>query len=303
MRILVTGSSGQVGSALMAALAPLGTVLATGRSNFDLATPRTLLGQLDDLTPDIIINPAAYTAVDQAEDERELAMRVNAEAPRVMAQWAASHAVPLIHFSTDYVFGGAGDRAWREDDATAPLSAYGSSKLAGEREVLAAGGCPLIVRTSWVYAAKGKNFLRTIARLAREREELRIVSDQVGAPTSARRLADVVALMLAAGIDDLRIRTTRARGLVHVCAAGEASWYQFASAIIDGLKCRGVKLAVTRVVPIRSDDYPTPAKRPRNSRLDLGRLHELFGIRTPHWEQDLMPELDQLAQEISGRVT
>jgi dTDP-4-dehydrorhamnose reductase len=300
MRILVTGSSGQVGSALMTALAPLGTVLATDRSNLDLAMPQALPGQLDHLAPNIIINPAAYTAVDQAEDERELAMRVNAKAPGVMSQWAATHAVPFIHFSTDYVFSGAGDRAWREDDTTAPLSAYGLSKLAGEREVLAAGGCPLIVRTSWVYAAKGKNFLRTIARLARERKELRIVSDQVGAPTSARRLAEVLALMLAADIDDLRTRATRARGLVHVCAAGEASWHQFASAIVDGLKSRGVKLAVTRVVPIRSDEYPTPAKRPRNSRLDLGRLHELFGIRTPHWEEDLVPELDQLAQEILG---
>jgi dTDP-4-dehydrorhamnose reductase len=300
MRILVTGSSGQVGSALVTALAPLGTVLATDRSNLDLAMLYTLPGQLDHLAPDIIINPAAYTAVDQAEDERELAMRVNAKAPRVMAQWADTHAVPFIHFSTDYVFSGAGDRAWREDDTTAPLSAYGLSKLAGEREVLAAGGCPLIVRTSWVYAAKGKNFLRTIARLAREREELRIVSDQVGAPTSARRLAEVVALMLASGIDDLRTRATRARGLVHVCAAGEASWHQFARAIVDGLKSRGVKLAVTRVVPIRSEEYPTTAKRPRNSRLDLGRLHELFGIRTPHWEEDLVPELDQLAREISG---
>lgn len=300
MRILVTGSSGQVGGALLSALAPLGTVLATDRSNFDLAMPHTLPGRLDQLVPDIIINPAAYTAVDQAEDERELAMQVNAKAPRVMAQWAATHKVPLIHFSTDYVFSGAGDRAWREDDTTAPLSAYGLSKLAGEREVLAAGGCPLIVRTSWVYAAKGKNFLRTIARLARERENLRIVSDQVGAPTSAKRLADVVALMLAAGIDDLCARVTRAGGLVHVCAEGEASWHQFASAIVDGLKSRGVKLAVTRVAPIRSDEYPTPAKRPRNSRLDLGRLHESFGIRTPHWEQDLVPELDQLAQEILG---
>jgi dTDP-4-dehydrorhamnose reductase len=298
MRILVTGSSGQVGGALSTALAPLGTILTTDRFNFDLATPDALPRQLDRFAPDIIVNPAAYTAVDQAEDEPELAMRVNAKSPGIMAQWAAARAVPLIHFSTDYVFSGAGDRAWREDDATGPLSTYGSSKLAGEQEILTAGGCPLIVRTSWVYAAKGRNFLRTIARLAREREELRIVADQVGSPTSARLLADVVALMLAEGIDALRARAARAQGLVHVCATGEASWHRFASAIIDGLRSRGVKLNAARVVPIRSDEFPTRAKRPLNSRLDLARLHELFGVRPPHWEQAIEPELDQLAAEL-----
>lgn len=298
MRILVTGSSGQVGGALSSALAPLGAILAPDRSNFDLATPDGLPRQLDRFAPDIIINPAAYTAVDQAEDEPELAMRVNAKSPGVMAQWAAAHAIPLIHFSTDYVFSGAGNRAWREDDTTGPLSAYGSSKLAGEREILAAGGCSLIVRTSWVYAAKGRNFLRTIARLARQREDLRIVADQIGSPTSARLLADVVALMLTEGIDVLRARAAQAQGLVHVCAAGEASWHRFANAIVDGLRSRGVKLAVARVVPIRSDEFPTRAKRPLNSRLDLRRLNELFGVRTPDWEQDLEPELDQLALEL-----
>jgi len=298
MRILLTGSSGQVGGALSIALAPLGTILATGRSNFDLAAPETLPCQLDSFAPDIIINPAAYTAVDQAEDEPELAMRVNAKSPGVMAQWAAARAIPLIQFSTDYVFSGAGDRAWREDDATGPLSTYGSSKLAGEKEILAAGGCSLILRTSWVYAAKGRNFLRTIAGLAQQQEDLRIVDDQIGSPTSARLLADVVALMLAEGIDVLRARAAQAQGLVHVCAAGEASWHRFASAIIIGLRSRGVKLAVARIVPIRSDEFPTRAKRPLNSRLDLGRLHELFGVRTPHWERDLEPELDQLALEL-----
>jgi dTDP-4-dehydrorhamnose reductase len=298
MRILVTGSSGQVGGALSIALAPLGTILTTDRSSFDLATPDALPRQLDRFGPDIIINPAAYTAVDQAEEEPELAMRVNAKSPGVMAQWAAAHAIPLIHFSTDYVFSGTGERAWREDDATEPLSAYGSSKLAGEKQILAAGGCALIVRTSWVYAARGRNFLRTIARLARQREDLRIVADQIGSPTSARLLADVVAMMLAEGIDVLRTRAALAQGLVHVCAAGEASWYRFASAIVDGLRSRGVQLTVARVVPIRSDEFPTRAKRPLNSRLDLGRLHGLFGVRTPRWEHDLEPELDQLALEL-----
>ena len=184
MRILVTGVSGQVGGALVARLPASATVLAADRSVLDLAAPQTIAGTLDRLAPDIVFNPAAYTAVDKAEDEPELAMRVNAEAPGAMARWAAARDVPLIHFSTDYVFDGSGERAWREDDAPQPLSVYGATKLAGENEIRSAGGTFLIVRTSWVYAAEGKNFLRTIARLARERSELRIVADQIGAPTS-----------------------------------------------------------------------------------------------------------------------
>ena len=296
MRILVTGASGQVGGALVTALDGLGPVIATDRAMLDLAQPESIAAVLDRIAPDLIINPAAYTAVDQAEDEPALAQRVNAQAPGIMAQWAAHHDVPLIHFSTDYVFGGDGERPWREDDATAPLSVYGRSKLAGEREIAAAGGCSLILRTSWVYAAEGKNFLRTIVRLAREQDELRIVADQIGAPTSARLLADIVARMLADGRDQLRARIRQAQGSLHVSAAGEASWQQFASAIVDGLKSRGVQLAVARVVPIRSEDYPTRAQRPRNSRLDLRRLQQVFGIAPPSWQQALAPELDQVAR-------
>ena len=298
MRILVTGASGQVGGALVTALDGLGPVIATDRAMLDLAQPESIAAVLDRIAPDLIINPAAYTAVDQAEDEPALAQRVNAQAPGIMAQWAAHHDVPLIHFSTDYVFGGDGERPWREDDATAPLSVYGRSKLAGEREIAAAGGCSLILRTSWVYAAEGKNFLRTIVRLAREQDELRIVADQIGAPTSARLLADIVARMLARGRDELRARIGQAQGVLHVSAAGEASWQQFASAIVEGLKSRGVRLAVARVVPIRSEDYPTRAQRPRNSRLDLRRLQQVFGIETPSWEQALAPELDQVARAL-----
>jgi dTDP-4-dehydrorhamnose reductase len=299
MRILVTGASGQVGGALTSALAGLGTVIASDRSMLDLSQPQQLPALLDRIAPDIIINPAAYTAVDQAEDEPALATRVNATAPGVMAQWAAKRAVPLIHFSTDYVFNGAGEAAWREDDPTAPLSVYGASKLAGEREILGAGGCSLIVRTSWIYAARGQNFLRTMARLAREREELRVVADQIGAPTSARLIAACLARMLAGGRDDLRARTAQVQGVLHLSASGAASWQQFASAIVDGLKARGVKLTVARVVPIRSEDYPTRATRPHNSRLDLRRLQEVFGITPPHWQQALAPELDELARELT----
>jgi dTDP-4-dehydrorhamnose reductase len=188
VRVLITGVTGQVGGALTRRLAHLGSVVAADRMRLDPTQTTAIAAVLDSLQPQLIVNPAAYTAVDQAEDEPELAMLVNGTAPGVIARWAARNDVPLIHFSTDYVFDGAGRRPWREDDVTAPLSVYGASKLKGENEVRAAGGCALIVPTSWVYAAAGKNFLRTIARLAQERVELQIVADQVGPPPLPRSL-------------------------------------------------------------------------------------------------------------------
>jgi dTDP-4-dehydrorhamnose reductase len=300
MRILVTGVSGQVGGALVARLRSSATVIGANRATLDLAAPQSLAAVLDRLAPQFIINPAAYTAVDQAEDERALAMRVNGEAPGAMARWAATRAVPLVHLSTDYVFDGSGERAWHEEDPPHPLSAYGASKLAGEQEVRAAAGPSLIVRTSWVYAARGKNFLRTIARLAREREELRIVADQIGAPTSAALIADGIAGMLAGGIDVVRERMRQCGGLVHLAAAGETSWHGFASAIAEGLHARSVPLVVRRIVPITTDQYPTKARRPHNSRLDLTRLRGIFGITPPHWQAALSTELDRLAAEFAS---
>ena len=299
MRILISGVTGQVGGALMARLPRLGTIIPTDRTTLDLAKLATIPDTLERLAPDLIINPAAYTAVDRAEDEPELATRVNSEAPGIMAGWAADHAVPFIHFSTDYVYDGHGERAWREDDPTCPLSIYGKSKLAGENAIRAAGGDFLIVRTSWVYAAQGKNFLRTIVRLAQERKELRIVADQIGAPTSAALLADAIFAMVADGLDSLRERCGQAKGLVHLAASGETSWHGFAWAIVDGLKHRGVRLAVADIVPIGTADYPTRATRPHNSRLEMQRLKTVFGIDPPQWQMALAPELDRLARELA----
>ena len=297
MRILVTGVTGQIGGALLSRLPASATTIAADRSMLDLAAPQAIPATLDRLAPDIILNPAAYTAVDKAEDEPDLAMRVNGEAPGVIARWAAARGLPLIHFSTDYVFDGSGDRPWREDDAPHPLSAYGASKLAGENEIRTAGGAFLIVRTSWVYAATGKNFLSTISGLARERKELRIVADQIGAPTSAALIGDTVTSMLTGGRDALLECCKRSGGVVHMAASGEVSWHGFACAIVAGLKARGVKLAVEQVVPIGTDQYPTKARRPRNSRLDLTRLQSVFDITPPHWQDALTPELNRLAQE------
>jgi dTDP-4-dehydrorhamnose reductase len=295
MRILLTGVSGQVGSALLPRLQRIGTVVPTDVDTLDFAKPDLLPDALDRIAPELVINPAAYTAVDQAEDERDAATMVNATAPGAIARWAAARNVPLIHFSTDYVFSGVGVQPWREDDEAKPLSAYGATKLAGDLEIQSAGGCHLILRTSWVYAAQGKNFLCTIARLARERKELRVVADRLGAPTSATLLADAVTHIVADGLDCLRHRCAQANGLVHLTASGETSWHGFAGAIVDGLRARGITLAVEQLIPIRTDEYPTRAKRPHNSRLDLSRWREVFGQTPSHWESALGPVLDEFA--------
>jgi dTDP-4-dehydrorhamnose reductase len=292
MRIVLTGSKGQVGGALQPLLAKHGTVIAPSRTEFDLSKPEMLAGALDGFKPDLIINPAAYTAVDRAEDERELAFLVNAEGPETIAKWSARHRVPLIHFSTDYVFDGSDDKPRCEDSPTGPLSVYGASKLAGDLAIQAAGGPHLIARTSWVYAANGANFLRTIARLAGERKELRIVADQIGAPTTASTIADTVARVVLSHASNLHELFVRNGGVVNLACTGETSWHGFAGAIVAGLKSRGVQLAVETIIPIATADFPTRAKRPANSRLDLSRLKDRFGLTTPTWQEALLPELD-----------
>ena len=299
MRILLTGVNGQVGNALRPSLGSIGTVVAADRSLLDLSRPNDLSATLEDIAPDLIVNPAAYTAVDLAEDERDLAYRVNAEAPARMAQWAAKRGVPMVHFSTDYVFNGAGETPWREDDSTGPLSVYGLSKLAGETAVRSAGGSHLVIRTSWVFASKGKNFLNTIVRLARERSELRIVADQIGAPTSARSIAEGLTSILGGAArgdrDDVRRLFELTSGVVHMSNSGETSWHGFACAIVDGLRRRGGRLAVATVAAIETSDFPTKAVRPHNSRLDTSRLYRVFGLKMADWENALDRELDDLA--------
>jgi dTDP-4-dehydrorhamnose reductase len=297
---MVTGVTGQVGGALIKVLGPTGSIIAAGRNDLDLARPDQIASSLNRISPDLIVNAAAYTAVDRAEDEKEIAFRVNAESPGVIARWAADHRVPLIHFSTDYVFDGAGSRPWREDLPANPQSVYGASKLAGEKAVRSAGGPHLIFRTSWVYAATGKNFMRTIVRLALERKELRIVADQVGAPTSARLIADVVVGIVGTGDMCLADRFAASEGMVNVAAFGETSWHGFTVSIIEGLKARGVAIAAESIVPILTEDYPTKAKRPANSRFNLTRLSRVFRLSTPMWQHALAVELDQLVLELTS---
>jgi len=271
LRILLTGASGQVGWELRKTLAPLGEVRSFDRYGLDLADVSTLVATVRSLQPRIIVNAAAYTAVDNAQDERDMAFAVNATAPGVLAEEAKRIGAFLVHYSTDYVFDGAKAAPYVEDDPTGPINVYGESKLAGEQAVANSGCRHLILRTSWVYGPRGRNFYLTMLRLAKERPELRVVDDQVGAPTSSLAIARATAALLPKGIE----------GLYHMTAAGETSWRGFASAI---LKQAGL---ATPVVPIRTEDYPTPARRPRNSRLDCSRLARVAGMALASWEEQL----------------
>jgi len=301
MRILLTGATGQVGGALRPLLAARHEVIAPRSGEFDLSRPDKLQVVLDQVAPDLIVNPAAYTAVDRAEDEVDLAMTINGLAPGEIARWASGRGVPLLHFSTDYVFDGGGEKPWLETDACAPLSAYGRSKLVGEDAIRAAGGHYLILRTAWVFASQGANFMRTMIRLAREREEMRVVADQFGTPTSASSIAAAASQILAGGADNLHEHFARAGGLIHLTNSGATSWHGFASAIVTGLRARGVPLKVGEVLPIATADYPTKALRPANSRLDISRLAKVFGIIPPTWEDALALELDKfLAAELAA---
>jgi dTDP-4-dehydrorhamnose reductase len=250
---------------------------------------------LDAIQPDLIVNAAAYTAVDRAESEPDLARRINALSVGALGDWAAGKQVPVIHFSSNYVFDGENSAPYEEGDETNPLSVYGDSKKEGETLLLRSGAPVLIIRTAWVYSAGGKNFLNTIRRLSCEQEELQIVDDQIGTPTSARQIASFVSAILRDFQNKPKISFRETPSLVHFTAAGSASWHGFACAIVDGLRARGVKLRVKAVDPISTAHYPAAAKRPRDARLSLQRARDVFGVAPLDWRAALDVELDRLA--------
>ena len=284
---LLTGASGQVGWELQHTLSTLGRVVTPAHTEFDLARPDTLATALRDIKPDLIVNPAAYTAVDQAENEQEMVYAVNAEAPLALAKAAARLGITLVHYSTDYVFDGTQFGAYAEYDAPRPLGVYGASKHAGEELVQASGADHLILRTSWVYGLRGKNFLLTMRRLARERDKLSVVADQFGAPTWARSIAEATAQMLALWLAPGATPDDRQRlsGVYHMSCGGRTSWHGFAEAILKDMKTRGEKIPALKA--ITTAEYPTPAQRPVNSVLSNEKLQQTFGIRMPSWEEAL----------------
>lgn len=285
LRILLTGPDGQVGWECRRSLHALGRVHAVGRDACDLARPEALRALVREASPDLIVNTAAYTAVDRAESEPDLARAVNADAVAVLAEEARRLGAALIHLSTDYVFDGTKPSPYVEDDACNPLSVYGRTKLLGEQAALSSGAASLVLRTSWVYAMRGHNFLRTMVRLAGEREELRIVDDQWGAPTWARSIAEAIAAIVArAGRDRASIADAFAGngGVFHMTAAGRTNWHQFATRLLQRIADPARRLR--SIVPIPSTDYPTPARRPMNSVLDCTRLVRQWGVALPPWE-------------------
>lgn len=296
MKILLFGKNGQVGWELQRSLAPLGDISALDRGDADpfsgdLGDPDVLADTIRRVRPDVIVNAAAHTAVDQAESEPELARALNATAPGVMAREARACGALFVHYSTDYVFDGSGTAAWTEDALTGPLNVYGQSKLAGEERVRDQGGMHLIFRTSWVYAARGKNFARTMLKLASERDELDVIDDQHGAPTGAELIADVTAHA---------IRMIRAQpalcGTYHLVASGETTWFGYARHVIGFARAMGrpIRVEMDAIRPLLTSAYVTPARRPLNSRLATGKLRETFGLELPDWKSGVNRMLSEV---------
>jgi dTDP-4-dehydrorhamnose reductase len=298
MKILLLGKNGQVGWELQRSLAPLGDVLALDSKSIDYC------GDLNDLegiaatvrayAPDVIVNAAAYTAVDKAESGPEQAQRVNAEAVAVLADEAQQLGAWLVHYSTDYVFDGSGAQPWQETDAVAPLSVYGASKLAGEQAIQASGCKQLIFRTSWVYAARGNNFAKTMLRLARERDSLSVIADQFGAPTSAELLADISAHALRSVMHEPSLG-----GLYHLAASGETNWHDYARFVLEQAEAAGVtlKVAPQQIAAIATSAYPTAARRPLNSRLNTAKLQNAFALNLPHWQAGVARMLSETLEK------
>jgi dTDP-4-dehydrorhamnose reductase len=286
MKILLLGKNGQVGWELQRSLAPLGELLALDRHSSehcgDLSQPERLAQTVRDWRPDVIVNAAAHTAVDKAESEPELARCLNATAPAALAQAAAQIGALLVHYSTDYVFNGQGDQPWQEGDATGPLSVYGQTKREGEQAIVASGCAHLIFRTSWVYAARGGNFAKTMLRLAAERERLTVIDDQFGAPTGADLIADVTAHAIRASLLQPALG-----GLYHLVAGGQTTWHGYASHVIAQARLiqPGLALKVSEIAPVPTSAFPTPAQRPLNSRLATHKLQDAFGLQLSPWQQ------------------
>lgn len=298
MKILLLGKNGQVGWELQRALAPLGEVIACGRAEADLEDLEALQRLVREVVPQAVVNAAAYTAVDKAESEPERTRRINTDAVAILAEETQRLNGWLIHYSTDYVFDGSKDGAYTETDPTAPQSVYGCTKRDGEDAIRAAGCRHLILRTSWVYAARGSNFAKTMLRLAKEREEIKVVYDQIGAPTSAELIADVTALCLDRLTHDLAF-AQRVSGTYHLTLGGETSWHGYAKFLIAEAQGHGAALRTVpeRVYPIPTSDYPLPAKRPANSRLDTQKLRDTFEIALPPWQTHVKRLVAQLVHQ------
>ena len=298
MRILLLGKNGQLGWELQRSLAPLGELIALDAASEaycgDLADLQGLMATIRSLAPHIIVNAAAYTAVDKAESELEQAQRINADAVALLAHEAKRLAAWLVHYSTDYVFDGGGDVPWQESDAVAPLNRYGASKLDGERAIQSSGCQYLLFRTSWVYAVRGNNFAKTMLRLAQERDSLNVINDQFGAPTGAELLADVTAQALR-----MAQQRPALAGLYHLAAAGETSWWQYAQFVLAQAQALGLSLKVAphSIGAIASDAYPTPAKRPQNSRLNTKKLRTSFALNLPDWRPGVARMLAEVVEK------
>ncbi|MCL7945145.1 dTDP-4-dehydrorhamnose reductase [Marinobacter sp. ATCH36] len=280
MKILLLGKTGQVGFELHRTLSPLGTITAPGRAELDLTNEHAVADYLEAHQPDLIANASAWTAVDAAEDHQREAFRLNAGLPEQLARFAAEQGAFLVHYSSDYVYPGNGDQPWQETSATGPLSVYGASKLAGDEAIQQSGAEHFIFRTSWVYSARGNNFMKTMLRLAKSKTELNIVADQIGAPTPARLIAQITAMAVHSNI---------AGGLYHLAPAGETSWHGFAQEIFRLANDHGEHLTMgpENAHPIPTSDYPTPAQRPLNARMDLTKLETALNIQLPHWQSQL----------------
>lgn len=297
MNIFITGGNGQVGFELQRQFAPFGTILAPTRQELDLTNAEAVDAYLAKHQPGLILNAAAYTAVDKAESEPQQAKRLNAELPAQLAEYAAKQGIPLVHYSTDYVYPGNGETPWQEDSPTGPLSVYGQTKLEGDNAIAESGANYLIFRTSWVYAARGHNFMKTMLRLGRDRDALKIVDDQIGAPTPARLIAQVTVLAFTPHAS--RFTPHVISGIYHLAPRGETSWHGFACEIFKQAGKLNEKLTIQaeRVSGIPTSDYPTPAQRPLNSRLALNKLENALGIIMPTWQSQLALTLQEYCEE------